>query len=185
MQYSHVSVLYNRQHILALCDAERPCHHSQIANTNVLPHCSGSVVHLVCGPASINTAKAVATRLTACCALQYYDDTARVLRSVVLSAIAPHRLTAAPKPMPLAFATPEAAKGVSQGSLLELTGVIAEEGEGMYADSEGDLYERWVPGWVSVPDRVLLWVWEPLADNMEAAYADSKGELHEGWVGLG
>ena len=46
--------------------------------------------------------------------------------------------------MPLAFATPEAAKGVSQGSLLELTGVIAEEGEGMYADSEGDLYERWV-----------------------------------------
>lgn len=72
---------------------------------------------------------------------KYYDDTARVLRSVVLSAIAPHRLTAAPKPMPLAFATPEAAKGVSQGSLLELTGVIAEEGEGMYADSEGDLYE--------------------------------------------
>ena len=115
------------------------------------------MVYLLCGSAISNAAKSVATRLDACHALQYYDDTARVLRSVVLSAIAPHRLTAAPKPMPLAFATPEAAKGVSQGSLLELTGVIAEEGEGMYADSEGDLYERWVLCYALVPDWALLW----------------------------
>ena len=115
------------------------------------------MVHLSCGSAITHTLKSVARRLNACHALQYYDDTARVLRSVVLSAIAPHRLTAAPKPMPLAFATPEAAKGVSQGSLLELSGVIAEEGEGMYADSEGDLYERWVPGHKVVPYRALLW----------------------------
>ena len=33
--------------------------------------------------------------------MQYYDDTAGILRSVILSAIAPHRMSASP--MPQAF----------------------------------------------------------------------------------
>ena len=129
---------------------------SRLQTTVSCLHCSSLMDHPLCGSAITHTPKSVATCLDACHALQYYDDTARVLRSVVLSAIAPHRLTAAPKPMPLAFATPEAAKGVSQGSLLELSGVIAEEGEGMYADSEGDLYERWVLCYAFMPDWALL-----------------------------
>lgn len=34
-----------------------------------------------------------------CSCLQYYDDTAGILRSVVLSAVAPHRLSMAPQPI--------------------------------------------------------------------------------------
>eukprot|EP00891_Asterochloris_glomerata_P003679 jgi/Astpho2/3679/gw1.00060.3.1_t len=110
---------------------------------------------------------------------KYYDDTARVLRSVVLSAIAPHRLTAAPKPMPLAFATPEAAKGVSQGSLLELTGVIAEEGEGISHSSHEEL--RCVLAVVRHGDRTpkqkmkMKVTQEPMLELLHK-YLDSKGK---------
>lgn len=34
-----------------------------------------------------------------CLSMQYYDDTAGILRSVILSAIAPHRMSASPMPL--------------------------------------------------------------------------------------
>lgn len=38
--------------------------------------------------------------LILCLLTQYYDDTAGILRSVILSAVAPHRMSASPMPMP-------------------------------------------------------------------------------------
>ncbi len=41
--------------------------------------------------------------------MQYYDDTAGILRSVILSAIVPHRMSASP--MPQAFTQQDSAAG--------------------------------------------------------------------------
>ena len=42
--------------------------------------------------------------------VQYYDDAAGILRSIILSAIAPHRLSLPTMPMPAFSITPEQVK---------------------------------------------------------------------------
>lgn len=42
--------------------------------------------------------------------LQYYDDTAGILRNVILSAIAPHRMAASPMPQ-IAFSRQDSGAG--------------------------------------------------------------------------
>ena len=48
--------------------------------------------------------------LTLAVHMQYYDDTAGILRSVILSAVAPHRLSASPMPQ-AAFTRQDSAAG--------------------------------------------------------------------------
>ena len=49
--------------------------------------------------------------------MQYYDDAAGILRSIILSAIAPHRLSLPTMPMPAFSITPEQATSLSRASL--------------------------------------------------------------------
>ncbi len=71
--------------------------------------------------------------------LQYYDDAAGILRSIILSAIAPHRLATAPPQLP-AFA-PEA--GEALGSCVDLPSQeSANTAFRMYAETDDGLQER-------------------------------------------
>lgn len=45
--------------------------------------------------------------MTRCSLLQYYDDAAGILRSIILSAVAPHRLSMQHSPMPNFSVTPD------------------------------------------------------------------------------
>lgn len=71
--------------------------------------------------------------------LQYYDDAAGILRSIILSAIAPHRLATAPPQLP---AFPQEA-GEALGSCVDLP---SQENSNttfrMYAETEDGLQER-------------------------------------------
>ena len=72
--------------------------------------------------------------------MQYYDDAAGILRSIILSAIAPHRLAKAP---PLLPSFPQES-GDIHGSCQDLLAHDPEKGAAftVYADSKDDLPER-------------------------------------------
>lgn len=71
--------------------------------------------------------------------VQYYDDAAGILRSIILSAIAPHRLATAPPTLP-AFPRDD---GEDKGSYLDLPSHDDDGAFHLYADSEDGLRERW------------------------------------------
>lgn len=69
---------------------------------------------------------------------QYYDDAAGILRSIILSAIAPHRLATAPPQLP-SFPRDN---GEKEGSYLDLPSHEEDSAFHLYADSEDGLKER-------------------------------------------
>ena len=74
-------------------------------------------------------------------ALQYYDDAAGILRSIVLSAIAPHRLATAPPRLP---AFPRES-GEAHNSNYDMPSRQEDGAFHLYADSEDGLEERCAP----------------------------------------
>ena len=73
--------------------------------------------------------------------LQYYDDAAGILRSIVLSAIAPHRLATAPPRLP---AFPRES-GEEHNSHYDMPSRVEDGAFHLYADSEDGLEERCAP----------------------------------------
>ena len=72
--------------------------------------------------------------------MQYYDDAAGILRSIVLSAIAPHRLATAPPQLP---SFPRESREL-EGSCTNLAGPMTNHDTSYraYADGDDGLEER-------------------------------------------
>jgi hypothetical protein len=77
------------------------------------------------------------------CCRQYYDDAAGILRSIILSAIAPHRLATAPPQLPMTSAS----MAKDEAMMMAERQATAEPNFLPYAamDSSDEVDDRWVP----------------------------------------
>lgn len=87
-------------------------------------HCiaQAELLVLLCVPANAAQSEFLCPDGAVHVSLQYYDDAAGILRSIILSAIAPHRLATAPPQLPTSASSLEA-----EGALLMAERQATEE----------------------------------------------------------